>query len=84
MGVPFEGVDDSAAFVGDVPRFYDEGMGPVLFAHVAEVLALRVSEHRPRRVLEVAAGTGISSAALARAVPEADLVITDLNDDGVH
>lgn len=72
--------DDSAAFVGDVPRFYDEGMGPILFAHMAEELALRVSEHRPGRVLEVAAGTGISSAALARAVPEADLVVTDLNE----
>lgn len=72
--------DDSTAFVGDVPRFYDEGMGPVLFAHMAEVLAMRVSEHQPARVLEIAAGTGISSAALARAVPEADLVITDLNE----
>lgn len=72
--------DDSAAFVGDVPRFYEEGLGPVLFAHMAEVLALRVSEHRPGRVLEVAAGTGISSAALARAIPQADLVVTDLNE----
>lgn len=72
--------DDSSAFVGDVPRFYDEGMGPILFAHMAEVLARKVSEYRPRRVLEVAAGTGISSAAVARAVPEADLVVTDLNE----
>lgn len=72
--------DDSAAFVGDVPHFYDEGLGPVLFAPMAEVLALRVREHRPTRVLEIAAGTGISSASLARALPDADLVVTDLNE----
>ena len=72
--------DDVAAFVGEVPRFYDEGMGPVLFEPMAEELATRVAAGSPGRVLEVAAGTGISSAALARALPDADLVVTDLNE----
>jgi ubiquinone/menaquinone biosynthesis C-methylase UbiE len=72
--------DDATAFTGEVPRFYDEGMGPVLFEPMAGELATRVAAGAPSRVLEVAAGTGISSRALAGALPEAELVVTDLNE----
>jgi ubiquinone/menaquinone biosynthesis C-methylase UbiE len=34
---------------------------------------------RPRRILETAAGTGVVTAALAEALPDAEIVATDLN-----
>jgi len=71
--------DDAAQFTGSIPQYYDSGLGPVLFAHYAEVLAELVAAGAPRRILETAAGTGISSAAISRATPDADFVVTDLN-----
>lgn len=71
--------DNAAAFVGDIPHFYDIGLGPVLFEPYAEELADIAAAFSPRSVLELAAGTGISAAALARRLTLADLVVTDLN-----
>ncbi len=76
--------EDSAGFQGDIPAHYDAGLGPVLFAHYADVLGRAVAESEPGRILETAAGTGISSAALARYNPRAELVITDLNEPMLH
>ncbi|MFP3466391.1 class I SAM-dependent methyltransferase [Leifsonia sp. SIMBA_070] len=73
-------MDDSTRFSGSVPEHYDTGLGPVLFQHYADVLGEEVALSRPHRILETAAGTGISSAAIAAHNPEAELVITDLND----
>lgn len=73
--------DDATGFIGSIPRHYDAGLGPVIFQHYADVLGTAVAEGRPRRILETAAGTGISSAAIAAHSPEAELVLTDLNDD---
>ncbi|MGN7799755.1 class I SAM-dependent methyltransferase [Leifsonia sp. 22587] len=72
-------MDDSTAFQGSIPEHYDSGLGPVLFRHYADVLGAAVAEARPRRILETAAGTGISSAAIAARNRDAQLVITDLN-----
>jgi len=72
-----------AQFVGSIPQNYDEHLGPLLFEFSAADLAERVSNAAPgaRRVLEVACGTGISTAALARTLgPDADIVATDLNN----
>jgi SAM-dependent methyltransferase len=72
--------DNAAAFTGDIPRNYNAGLGPVLFAGYAEDLARRVGGGAPRRVLETAAGTGIMTRALRDVLPEAaHLVATDLN-----
>lgn len=72
--------DDAARFQGSIPEFYDAGLGPVLFRHYADVLGEAVASAAPGRILEVAAGTGISSAGIVAHNPEAELVITDLNE----
>lgn len=62
-----------------MPETYDRCLGPALFAPFAAELAGRAATLGPRRVLELAAGTGIATAALARALPAADITATDLN-----
>lgn len=70
----------AAQFTGDIPRFYDQHLGPIIFAPYAADLARRVSALKPSTALELAAGTGISTAALRAALPEgARIVATDLN-----
>lgn len=64
------------AFAGSIPEFYDRCLGPFLFEPYAADLAARAVLLRPRRVLETAAGTGIVTAALAEALPEAEIVAT--------
>lgn len=68
-------------FAGSIPEFYDRCLGPFLFEPYAADLAARAAMLRPRRILETAAGTGIVTAALAAALPEAEIVATDLNPD---
>jgi len=63
-----------------MPRLYDELLGPVLFAPFAVELADRAAALRPRRVLELAAGTGIVTAELVRRLPGAAVTATDLNE----
>lgn len=76
--------EDSAGFRGDIPAHYDSNLGPVLFEHYADVLGRAVAETEPGRILETAAGTGISSAAIARYSPRAELVLTDLSEEMLH
>lgn len=71
-----------ARFVDSVPEIYDRNLGPLLFAQYARDLATRLTAYeRPvRRVLEIAAGTGILTEQLARQLPqETAIVATDLN-----
>jgi ubiquinone/menaquinone biosynthesis C-methylase UbiE len=70
---------DPSNFVGDIPRHYDDGLGPVLFERFAEDLVERVAALQPRRVLELAAGTGIVTRRLAKCLHGTQLVATDLN-----
>src|SRR5687767_7901925 len=74
-------VATDTAFAGSIPEYYHRCLGPFLFEPYAEDLARRAQALRPRRILETAAGTGIVTAALARALPEAEIVATDLNPD---
>ena len=67
------------AFTGSIPAIYDRCLGPLLFEPYAREVARRAAEWRPADILETAAGTGIVTAHLARALPEARLVATDLN-----
>ena len=66
-------------FSGSVPANYDRYLVPLLFQPYAEILAERAAQFAPRQVLETAAGTGVVTEALARALPEAEIVATDLN-----
>ena len=73
--------DQAARFVGDdIPANYENGLGPHLFADYASDLAQRAAAARPRRVLEIAAGTGIATRLLRDALPDAaSLVASDLS-----
>ena len=66
-------------FSGSVPANYEQYLVPLLFRPYAEELARRAAEIAPRRILETAAGTGVVTAALAAALPDAEIVATDLN-----
>ena len=68
------------AFVGSIPQYYDQGMGPMVFVDFAGDIAQRVAAANPARVLETAAGTGIVTRKLRDALPAAArLTATDLN-----
>ncbi len=72
------GVD--TAFNGSVAQFYERYMVPLIFQPYAVDLACRVALAAPRRVLELAAGTGVVTRQLALMLePSAEIVATDLN-----
>jgi SAM-dependent methyltransferase len=67
-------------FAGSIPKLYDTHMVPLIFEPYAVDLVNRLRERPIARVLELAAGTGVVSRAIAAALPEgASLVATDLN-----
>lgn len=66
-------------FAGSIPGLYDRYLGPLLFEPYAERVAERARAFAPQRILETAAGTGIVTQALHRALPQAEIVATDLN-----
>ena len=66
-------------FAGSIPGLYHSLLGPLLFEPYAEEVARRAAAFLPGHVLETAAGTGIVTAALSRALPEAHVIATDLN-----
>jgi SAM-dependent methyltransferase len=67
-------------FSGSIPRLYETYLVPLIFAPYAADLASRVAQYSPTRVLEVAAGTGVVTRALASILPEeSTIVATDLN-----
>jgi SAM-dependent methyltransferase len=72
--------DPDKSFAGSIPRFYETCLVPLIFAPYAADLAQRVGALGSARILEVAAGTGVVTRALA-ALPDPDISIiaTDLN-----
>lgn len=68
-----------SAFAGSIPALYEQCLVPVLFAPYAEDLVARAAALTPGTVLELAAGTGAVSHALAAALPRARIIATDLN-----
>ena len=71
--------DMELRFTGSVPAAYDQLMVPLVFAPYADELARRARSFAPQRILETAAGTGAVTQALHAALPDADIVATDLN-----
>jgi SAM-dependent methyltransferase len=70
----------AAQFTGDIPRFYDQNLGPIIFEPYAADLARRAAAIGGANVLEIASGTGISTVALRANLPQATrIVATDLN-----
>ncbi|MGX7677358.1 class I SAM-dependent methyltransferase [Jatrophihabitans sp. DSM 45814] len=79
-------------WVGSMPELYDRYLGPALFEPFAHRLAALTSAAAsanseqssdlsavPRRLLELAAGTGIATAELVKALPDLEIIATDLN-----
>ena len=71
-------METDKVFAGPVPQLYDRHLGPVLFQPFAEAIAERLRE-TDRAILETAAGTGIVTRAMTRALPGSTIVATDLN-----
>lgn len=66
-------------FAGSIPALYDRYMVPMLFEPFAADVADRAKQLEPRDVLEIAAGTGVVTQAIHRAMPDCNIVATDLN-----
>lgn len=66
-------------FAGSIPAIYDRHMVPLVFAPNARLVAERVAGFQPRQILETACGTGVVTEAMHRALPDAEIVATDLN-----
>lgn len=73
-------MDTDKTFSGYIPKLYESYMVPLLFAPYAADIAARVAKRSPKRVLEIAAGTGVVTRALASTLPkDTTIVATDLN-----
>ena len=67
-------------FAGSIPDLYDTHLVPLIFEPYAADLAARLALRPLARVLEIAAGTGVVTRAMASALPAAvSIVATDLN-----
>lgn len=74
------GNDTDKAFSGSIAEYYESRLVPLIFAPYAADLAARLASEAPKRVLEVAAGTGVVTRALASGLPGGvTIVATDLN-----
>jgi ubiquinone/menaquinone biosynthesis C-methylase UbiE len=69
-------------FSGDIPRHYDEYLGPMFFEPYAVEIANRIDPLKVNAVLELAAGTGrVTRHIRNRIAPAARLVATDISPD---
>jgi SAM-dependent methyltransferase len=67
-------------FTGSISKLYETYMVPLIFEPYAADLVNRLASRSPTRVLEIAAGTGVVTRALASVLPESvSIVATDLN-----
>ena len=68
------------SFSGAFPQLYDRFLVPLQFEPFAQDLAQRLAKVTSGRLLELAAGTGVVTRALARNLPApVEIVATDLN-----
>ena len=67
-------------FAGSIPENYDRHMVPLIFESYARDIAQKAAALSPKAVLEMAAGSGVVTRALAPMLsPDARYVVTDLN-----
>jgi SAM-dependent methyltransferase len=67
-------------FSGSLPTVYQKYLVPLIFQQYADDLVPRLVASSPTRVLEIAAGTGVVTRAMASALPESvAIVATDRN-----
>lgn len=68
------------AFSGNIPRYYDSGLGPLFFEPFSKHLGARIAERSPDAVLELACGTGRLTRRMMEGLPAgARVVATDVN-----
>jgi SAM-dependent methyltransferase len=68
------------SFAGSIPSLYDTHLVPLIFEPYAADLLARLDGRPASRLLELAAGTGVVTRALAAGLPESTrIVATDLN-----
>ncbi len=73
-------IGSDKVFAGAIPELYDSLLVPLIFEPYAADLAQRLAAHPPARLLEIAAGTGVVTRAMAAALPESTTIVaTDLN-----
>ncbi|MGE8469823.1 MAG: class I SAM-dependent methyltransferase [Paraburkholderia hospita] len=71
---------NDTGFTGSIPEIYERYLVPMIFEPYASDLASRAASVQPSRVLEIAAGTGVVTRAMADALSEhVEIVATDLN-----
>ena len=67
-------------FAGSIPKLYESHLVPLIFEPYAADLVRRIPAPPLRRVLEIAAGTGVVTRALAATLPPSTAIVaTDLN-----
>jgi SAM-dependent methyltransferase len=67
-------------FSGSIPKLYDTHLVPLIFAPYAADLTARLGPRPVSRLLELAAGTGAVTRAMAAALPASTAIVaTDLN-----
>jgi SAM-dependent methyltransferase len=72
--------DSDKVFAGSMPQIYETYLVPLIFEPYAADVANRLASRSLTRVLEIAAGTGVVTRALASVLPEnVSIVVTDLN-----
>ena len=71
---------NDSVFSGSIADVYDRYMVPLVFAPYAQEVARRAGVMMPGHVLETAAGTGVATQALHHAIPDAEIIATDLNE----
>ena len=73
-------LETDKVFAGSIPENYDRYMVPLIFEPFAVDLAQRAASFSPNAVLEIAAGTGVVTRALAPKLSAgASYIVTDLN-----
>jgi SAM-dependent methyltransferase len=78
--MPNPTIDIDKKFSGSIPNLYDTHLVPLIFAPYATDLVNRLATRLVSRVLEVAAGTGVVTRALAAGLSDdVSIVATDLN-----
>lgn len=72
--------DGDRVFAGPIPKVYEECLVPLIFEPYAADLARRLESRPLSRLLEIAAGTGVATRAIASTLPpRVSIVATDLN-----
>lgn len=75
------GADTDRIFSGSISQLYETYLVPLIFEPYAADMVNRLASRPVTRVLEIAAGTGVVTRALASALPETvDITATDLNE----